>query len=198
MGVAGQPENEEIPGGNEIVERRKVIIIDPQIAGMTQPYHYAEGMALSAAEKHLAMCMSTARGLAVEGIRQVAAEFKTRGIQIVRATVLLSSARPLPAELDRILNSHPLIHTAEGDFFRQAFRDALKKLDIPVSGIRENDLDHYAQKVFGKNSGAVQKKIDRLGKALGPPWAKDQKTAALAAAITLAQFQQPDKFLLAQ
>jgi hypothetical protein len=168
----------------EILERRKIVIMDAKTAGMAQPYHYVEEMELRAAEKHLSKCMDTSLRLAQEALQKICTQIQDRGFSLVGAAILLSSARPLP-ELDEILNSHPLIHTAEGEFFRQAFRDALAKLKIPVTGIRESALPEHAQKTFGKTAADVCSRIDSMGRLLGPPWTKDQKAAALAAAITL-------------
>ncbi|MGZ4844484.1 MAG: hypothetical protein ACXVJ1_07215, partial [Candidatus Angelobacter sp.] len=85
------------------------------------------------------------------------------------------------------LASHALIHTAEGEFFRQAFRGALERLEIPVTGIRARDLDDRAKKAFGKAEPQVHQRIDEMGRSLGAPWTQDEKTAALAAAIVLAE-----------
>ena len=46
------------PGMEEILFRRRVVIIDSKIAGSTQPYHYVAKKEISAAEKHLARCAS--------------------------------------------------------------------------------------------------------------------------------------------
>ncbi|MBZ5506834.1 MAG: hypothetical protein LAO78_15365 [Acidobacteriia bacterium] len=172
--------------GIEIIERRKIVIIDPKATGVTQPYHYVEEMELHAAEKHLARCAGESRRLALEALRQTSAQLQNRGFALLGSAILLSSARPLPG-LDKILGSHALIHTAEGEFFRLAFRQAFERLEIPVIGIRERELDDYAQKVFGKATAEVHKNIDSAGRSLGPPWTNDQKTAALAAAIVLKQ-----------
>jgi hypothetical protein len=174
------------PGAEEIIERRKIMVIDPKAPGGGQPYHYVEEMELHAAEKHLARCAAESRRLALEALLQTAAQLQDRGFALVRSAILLSSARPLP-DLDEILSSHALIHTAEGEFFRLAFRQAFESLEIPVVGIRERELDDHVQKAFGKATAEVNKNIDNAGRSLGPPWTKDQKMAALAAAIVLKQ-----------
>ncbi|MGA7380079.1 MAG: hypothetical protein WBX03_04455 [Terriglobales bacterium] len=79
-----------------------------------------------------------------------------------------------------------MIHTAEGEFFRNAVSKACEGLKIPVTAIRERDLDEQAKAAFGKAASRVQRTIASLGKSLGPPWTKDHKTAALAAATILA------------
>ena len=171
-------------GPEEVLLRRRVVIIDSKIAGSAQPYHYVAKKEISAAEKHLTRCASISERLAFESLAQLSTELGNIGFTSKAAVVLLSSARPLP-DLQAILSSHPLIHTAEGEFFRQAFRDAFDKLRIPTTGIRARDLDDAAAKAFGKAASAIQKRIDGMGRSLGAPWTKDEKTAALAAAIVL-------------
>ena len=95
-----------------------------------------------------------------------------------------ASGRTLPS-LEKILASHPLIHTAEGEFFRHAVSQACEDLQIPVTAIRQRELEERAKSAFGSAS-RIQGTIASLGKTIGPPWTKDHKTAALAAALILA------------
>jgi len=169
-----------------ILERLKITIIDPKFPGAMQPYHYAASRELAAAEKHIARSAADCNRLAVRALTELCAQLRDRGFAVTGAAILLSSAKPLPA-LDKILAAHPMIHTAEGEFFRQAFRHAFESLSIPVTGIRERDVEAHAQKTFGRAATEVQKWLNDAGRALGPPWTTDQKAAALAAAIVLAQ-----------
>jgi hypothetical protein len=107
-----------------------------------------------------------------------------------RAAVLLSAGRPLP-ELGKTLASHAMIHAAEGEFFRQAFHDACSTLNIPVTRIRERDLDERAKAVLSRDAAGLKKRIAALGKILGPPWTSDQKAATLAAALVLTRAAKP-------
>ncbi len=180
VAVAGQN------GAEEIIERRKVVIIDARKPGAAQPYHYVKEMEHPVAERHLTQCAIDSKRLAREALDHISAELLKRGYSLAGTAILLSSARPLP-DLDEILASHALIHTAEGEFFRQAFRHAFESLEVPVIGIRERELDERAQKAFGKLATQVHRNIDGMGRVLGPPWTQDEKTAALAAAIVLAE-----------
>jgi hypothetical protein len=182
VAIAGEP------GMEEILLHRRVVIIDSKIAGSAQPYHYVAKKEAHAAEKHLTRCASESGRLALEALTGVSTELRKRGFVPKSAVILLSSARPLP-DLEEILASHALIHTAEGEFFRQAFRSAFEELQTPVTGIRVRDLNSCAVKAFGKGASEIQKRIDGMGRDLGPPWTKDEKTAALAAAIVLAGAQ---------
>jgi len=175
-------------GVEEVLLRRRVTIIDSKIAGSSQPYHYVVKKEIRAAETHLAQCANKSGNLAFESLIQVSAELQDRGFLLKSAAILLSSARPLP-DLEKILAAHALIHTAEGEFFRQAFRCAFEKMKVPVTGIRARDLGDSAAKTFGKSAPAIQKRIDGMGRSLGVPWTKDEKTAAFAASIVLAGAQ---------
>ena len=94
--------------------------------------------------------------------------------------MLLASGRALPS-LQKTLASHALIHTAEGEFFRNIVREACESCHIPVTGIRERELDKQADALFGKGAARVWQHISNLGKTVGSPWTQDEKTAALAA-----------------
>lgn len=172
-------------GTGQVVDRRRIQIIDARVTGATQPYHFAERLEIRAAEKHIEKCAAMAARLALDGVREVSNHLRDLGCHLCGAAILLSSARPLPG-LPQILASHPMIHSAEGEFFRHAFREACEKLRIPVTGIRERELDERAHAAFGRAAPQMKKQIDDMGRTLGPPWTQDQKAAALAAAILLA------------
>jgi len=62
--------------------------------------------------------------------------------------MLLASGRALPS-LQKILASHALIHTAEGEFFRKIVSESCESCHIPVMGIRERELDKQADATKG-------------------------------------------------
>jgi hypothetical protein len=122
-------------------------------------------------------------------VEEVVGELRERKYRVVGCAVVLASGRPLPP-LAKILGAHPLIHTAEGAFFREVFSKACKELGLTVGGFRERDLDESVQTAFGKTSGRIRRKISTLGRSVGPPWTTDQKTAALAAMLVLGNKQR--------
>ena len=172
------------PGALEVIGRRRIVITDPKIHGANQPYHFAQKQGLREAEKYLANCAAVSERLAAAAIRNVVQDLHGREYRVAGSAILLASGRPLPS-LSEILASHALIHTAEGEFFRRAFRIACERLGIPVTGFRERELEVRAETVFGRATAGLQREIANLGRALGPPWTKDQKTAALAALMAL-------------
>jgi hypothetical protein len=168
----------------EILARRRIVTADPEMPGAIQPYHYAVNLKLPESDKHLAKCAAASTRLAVAAIADLVKELDARHFHIVGSAVLLASGRSLPP-LEKILASHPLIHTAEGEFFRHTVSQACEDLKISVTAIRQRDLDEKAKAAFGNAAGRVQGSIASLGKTIGPPWTKDHKTAALAAALIL-------------
>ena len=173
------------PHAIEILARRRIVTADPEMPGTIQPYHYAMNLKLPESDKHLAKCAAASTRLAVAAIGDLVAELNARDFHIVGSAVLLASGRSLPP-LEKILTSHPLIHTAEGEFFRHIVSQACEDLQISVTAIRQRELDDRAKAAFGNAASRVQGSIASLGKTIGPPWTKDHKTAALAAALVLA------------
>jgi hypothetical protein len=57
----------------------------------------------------------------------------------VRTVILAASGRPLPP-LESVLASHALIHTADGEHFREALAAASDGHRLPVTRIREKEL----------------------------------------------------------
>jgi hypothetical protein len=168
----------------ELLDRRRIVVADPKIPGAIQPYHFAAQLEPPQQEKHLAHCAGSSSRLAAAEIAEVVKELNGRHYDVVGAAILLASGRVLPP-LAKILAAHPLIHAAEGEFFRHAAHSACEELQIPVTTIRARELDARAKVAFAKRAGQVQSSIASLGRSVGPPWTSDHKTAALAAALLL-------------
>lgn len=168
----------------EIIERRRVTVIDPKMPGAKQPYHFVRECEVPQAQAHLTECAELAERLAFESIHGIIRELHGIGYRVEASAILLASGRKLPA-LSEILASHPMLHTAEGVFFRDAFGKGCERANVRARGIRERELEKLATDAFGKRAASVHKQIESAGKTLGPPWTSDQKLAALAAMLAL-------------
>jgi hypothetical protein len=169
----------------EILSRTRITVIDPKMPGAFQPYHFVEDFALPKAEAHIAKCAALSKTLAVVALRPIIEDLRSRDYRVKGCAILQGSGRPLPP-LPQILAAHPLIHTAEGVFFRGIFQEAFEQLELRVARFRERDLDGQSAAILGRKAPALRKKIAAAGKQLGPPWTTDQKSAALAAFLLLA------------
>jgi len=180
----------------QLIERGRIVIIDPKSSGAAQPYHFAKNLKLTEAEQHIARSAAASARLAEEALREITGRLAQSGFIVAGAALLLSAGRTLPP-LPRVLAAHPLIHTAEGEFFREAFRHALEQLCIRVTGIRERELEARSAAVFGKSAVQLPSRIDSAARSLGPPWTQDQKLAALAAMVVLADRKSTTKSMRA-
>ena len=172
------------PGAVSVIDRRKIVVTASNMKGAKQPYHHAKDLSLPDAERYLASCAAASEQLALDALAEIIREARRREKSIARCSILLAAGRELPA-LEKILASHPLLHTAEGEFFRQCFRGAAEQLKLRVSGIREKDLEEQARSTFGTKMNSLKLEIDSLGRTLGPPWTTDQKNACLGALLAL-------------
>jgi hypothetical protein len=166
----------------KVVDRRRVVIIEPAMEGAKQPYHFVKSLRLEEAERHLQKCAAASQRLAMQAIREMLDAVSARNYRVVGCAMLLASGRVLPS-LSKILASHALVHTAEGEFFRKIVREACEHCGISVVGFRERELDERANATFGKAAARVREHISSLGKTVGSPWTQDEKTAALAGLI---------------
>ena len=170
-----------------VVDRRKIQLVKVFTYAYRQPYHTAKEMPLDDGRKFIREVQSDAKRLAVSALRAVQSDLAESDFKIARSTLLLSSGRALPA-LEDILGSHALIHTADGELFRDALRAACGVYHLPVEGIREKELFAVSSsKTLGVQPAALKRRIAILGKSLGPPWTQDEKFATLAAWLTLAR-----------
>ena len=141
-------------------------------------------MTFSNAERHLEACSAETGPLARKAVQDLLAEFTDHKVN--GACILLASGRPLPG-LAAILASHALIHTAEGEFYRNALREACEHCGVSAAGIRERDLAAEAARALGISVEDLNSALVSFGKAIGAPWRQDEKLSAMAAWLELAR-----------
>ncbi len=149
-----------------------------------QPYHTAEKMDLAEAQTFLDQQRDESRVLALAALRSAQTEVAQQGYKLTRAALLLASGRPLP-ELHKILASHSIIHTADGEFFREALLYACARANLAVTKIKDRELLATAADSLHRTPVALTRFVNDLGKPLGSPWTQDEKFATLAAWLAL-------------
>jgi hypothetical protein len=174
-------------GAPVVIERRRVETAAPRMKGSLQPYHAAKEMKLAEAEAFLARCAAATRQMAETAVREAMADLASKGHTVTRACVLLSSGRSLPG-LAATLRSHPMIHTAEGHFFRDAVKTACESRGLQVLGVKEKELILQAAATLGVSADDLQRRAAELGKSIGPPWTQDEKLCAIAGWLALSSF----------
>lgn len=167
-----------------VLARKRPHLVEMFNYTFRQPYHTAEKMSFAEALTFLEQQRAEARGLAVAALKAAQADVAQQGYQLTRATVLMASGRPLP-ELARILTSHSLIHTADGEFFREALLHACAECALGVATIKERELLAIACSRLRRKPAALTKSVIALGKPLGAPWTQDEKFATIGAWLAL-------------
>ena len=87
--------------------------------------------------------------------------------------------------LEEILQSHTLVHAAEGTLFRAVIRGASEDLGLDVLQVPGPELVRRAARALGLSKDEVPGFLTQLGRPLGPPWTADHKAATLAAVLAL-------------
>ena len=156
-----------------------------------QPYHTAEKKPFKEAVDFIDRVRADANALALETIQSAQENVEAKGFELQGCGLLASSAKPLP-NLARILASHPLIHTADGELFRESLQEACSKVGLPVVAIRESELLERARRALRLSATELSIRLAELGRTLGSPWTQDEKFATLAARLVGSSQEQRD------
>jgi len=167
-------------GAPVVLQRRRLHLVETFTYTFRQPYHTAEKMELAEARKFISQVRAEARDQAYRAIHRLKVELEGLSYQLSRGALLLASGRPLP-ELEKILASHALIHTADGELFRECLLHASERCGLAVVGIKERELLEQAAKVFRVPRPSLLRRAAELGRPFGAPWSQDEKFATLAA-----------------
>lgn len=168
-----------LDGSFTVIERRRIELVEPQNSSWAkQPYHAAETLATQAARQLVARGIEAARRMACAQLRAASARWLDGGHRILGCGIVGNEAMP-PWSVEQILAVHMRMHKAEGVLFPAALKQAALACNLAASMTSEKELEERAggQDEFGE---AARRLIAR-GKSIGPPWGKDQKSAALAA-----------------
>jgi hypothetical protein len=150
-----------------------------------QPYHTAEKRPSSEGRKFVSRVRSEARRLAWHVISSAQSSFQPQGYELKRCGLLLASGKALP-DLPHILASHALIHTVDGELFREALLHASERCGLETFTARERELFERASHTLQLKADELGRRLTHLGTAVGSPWTQDEKLAALVAWLSLA------------
>ncbi len=171
-------------GAPRVLGREKVHLVEQFSYRFRQPYHTAERMPVGEAREFVKRVEAEAERLAHAAIQNLQSRLPKQGIRLTRCGLLLASGRTLP-EFEKILASHALIHTADGELFREALSRAAKRCGIETVGIKEKELLAQTRQAFRVQPEVLLRRVTELGKPFGSPWSQDEKFATLAAWLAL-------------
>jgi hypothetical protein len=171
-------------GAPVVLDRKRAHLVKTFSYTFRQPYHTAEKMPLAEARKFVAQVQTEARELACRAVDEMQSSLEDLKIKLTRGSLLLASGRPLP-DLEKILASHALIHTADGELFRESIVHGCARCGVKMESIKERELLEQAGTALHLKTTELMRRVTELGKPLGPPWSQDEKFATLAAWLAL-------------
>lgn len=171
-------------GAARVLARERVHLVETFTYRFRQPYHTAERLPLAEAREFVAGVQKESQELGYRAICVLQAELKKQGIELTRCALLMASGRTLPS-FENILASHALIHTADGELFREALLCAAKRCGVETAGIKERELLERAKQTLRVQPAMLLRRVTELGKPFGAPWSQDEKFGTLAAWLAL-------------
>jgi hypothetical protein len=178
------------PRSPEVIDRRRITLVEPGSPGGVQPYHAARAMNLPKAEEFIKGVISIIDRSASLSVRSFADVINARGYTTACCGIVLASGRALPS-LESTLRSHAMVHTAEGELYRSAIAKAAKDLNLRCVRAPERDLYKFAAKQLHIPEPKLKIRITEMGRSQGSPWSADEKCATLVAWLALAGFENP-------
>jgi hypothetical protein len=167
-----------------LLVRERIDLAGEAEPGSKQPFHAVESLPIEEAARRLTSFRADAERRAHAAIAAVLGSLAADGRRVVGVGILESAGRK-GASLEATLASHTLIHTADGDHFRNAIAAAAERSGLGVTRVRARDLDGRVAAVIGQSPDALREALQALRREAGAPWGADQKVAALLAWLVL-------------
>jgi hypothetical protein len=171
-------------GGPVVLARERIHLVETFTYKFRQPYHTAERIPRDEGIAFISLIQADARRLAHRAIQKLQENLQAQGYQLARCGLVLASGRPLPG-LPQILASHALIHTADGELFREALLHASARSGLDATTAKERELLETASGTLRISPKVLARRIAELGRPLGSPWTQDEKFASLMAWLAL-------------
>ncbi len=172
------------PPGPRVLARSRIDLIDVEFPESKQPYHAVESLCVAEAAQRLQLYQAQAERMAHSALQQLRADLTDQGYEIEAAGILESSGRK-GGSLGSILSSHALIHSADGDHFRNALAAAALRMGLAVQRVPVRELGARAEAALHRPLCELASLVLQMGRHAGPPWGADQKKAALLAWLLL-------------
>jgi hypothetical protein len=170
----------------EVVLRGRAQLGDPRGRVRRNVYHAARGLEPAAAAGLVEAAERIAAEQAAAALERTVREAKDLGA-VVRSCAVVVGAPAGRARLESILASHALVHAAEGRLYQAALLQGAESCGLEAVEVPKKSIWEQGESALGVTQDDLRHWIDELRRGVGPPWAQDQKLAALAAWIALAR-----------
>lgn len=170
-------------GSPRVVDRQVLALSDAAVPTSRQPYHAVLGARRSnrsALERRL---RGIVERVTRRSLTQLLARYRGQG-QTVRGLALVVGSVIDPASIG---NDHIRAHALEGQLFRTALERAAARARLACATHVERGLYETAAARLKRTPAELRRMVAELGRAVQGRWRADEKTATLAAWMTLAR-----------
>jgi hypothetical protein len=170
----------------EVVLRGRAELGDPRGRVRRNVYHAARALEPAAAADLVEAAERIAAERAADALGRALREATDEGA-VVRSCAVVVGTFAGDARLETILASHALVHAAEGRLYQGALLQAAESRRLDTIEVPKRSIWEQGEASLGIARDELRQWLDQLRREVGPPWAEDQKLAALAGWIALAR-----------
>jgi hypothetical protein len=165
-----------------VVDRRRLVLCDDALP--RQVFHAAAELPAVQAERLVHEVERCAGRNADREVTAMADELCGAGHRVV-GVAIDAEPRTLPEDVTAIVANHTLIHSAEGELYRDAVEAAAIWRQLDVLHVRAKDVTRRVTDGLGLQAAGQLALFAALGKALGAPWQADHKRATVLGLLAL-------------
>lgn len=166
-----------------VIDCCRVELCDPDLPDARQPYHEGFGTARREGPA-LRRLLAAVRGSGAKAIASLLRRYASEGYRPARAGIAVGSLID-PAT---IANEHIRIHALEGRLFRTVIEDAVARAGVVPLTATGRDLFERAPALLKRPPLRLRLALSELERPQARPWRAEQKLAALAGWVSLAEY----------
>jgi len=174
------------PTSPRVLDARTLDLSDPTVLEARQPYHDGFGTARKKGPE-LSRLVASVQRFGRQAVSGLIRQYRAEGHELVGVGVAVGSL----TDPDRIANPHIRIHALEGKLFRHVVEDAVHRAGLTSSTWRERDLYGIAVELLNRAEPQLRLALSAVDRPRPRPWRAEQKAAALAAWLVLANRAGP-------
>ncbi|MGH7538403.1 MAG: hypothetical protein ACREMF_07200 [Gemmatimonadales bacterium] len=170
-------------------DRQRIELADPRVPRTRQPYHAGFGVEQTSRQT-IARLVRIVERCARRSVAALLRRYRSDGFALRGVGVVVGSVID-PA---RIANPHIRAHAAEGALFRRVVVDAARRGGLGASIVLEREVYRSTARAARKTERQAKAAMAEVGRGIHGRWRAEEKTAAAAAWLVLAQRYRPPSF----
>ncbi|HJZ67465.1 MAG TPA: hypothetical protein VKF81_04915 [Blastocatellia bacterium] len=160
-----------------VMKRTQLTLTDPRTPATSQPYHEVMDLPWEQAQVAVRKTAKLIEKAASKSLRRLVQEMQSEGLKVRGVGIVGAGNR----NLEKIGSTHIRAHAAEGVLFRQVLETAAELNGLRSRTFDERSVEEIVASEMGLSAEELRRALAEMGRAAGPPWRADEKSAAMAA-----------------